>query len=193
MSPASAPLPQVKIIQVRLEPSGPAYPIRVISVDGDPWFVAKDAADAIGIRMDNALRHVLENDKGRAPVQTRGGTQQGSVVNGAGLRKMLLRSGKPEARRIQALIESDHLPRLRAAGFIKAPQPPSVVSVGEQQAPKVPESASEGATDRGAWIRQIAATMAQVTASANSPKPPPEELIQLLYTGLLKDAKQRPS
>lgn len=87
--------------------------------DGEPWFVAKDVCDALGIRTDT-VRTILDDDEvteilnpnsigvthGRAPL----------IVSEAGLYALVLKSRKPEAKRFQRWVTHEVLPSIRRSG-----------------------------------------------------------------------------
>ncbi len=86
--------------------------------DGEPWFVAKDVCDALGIRTDS-IRSILESDEvgetnpnsigvagGRAPL----------TVSEPGLYKLVMRSRKPESKAFQRWVTHEVLPALRRSG-----------------------------------------------------------------------------
>lgn len=86
--------------------------------DGEPWFVAKDVCDALGIRTDT-VRSILESDEvgetnpnsigvagGRAPL----------IVSEPGLYRLVMRSRKPEAKAFQRWVTHEVLPALRREG-----------------------------------------------------------------------------
>lgn len=92
--------------------------IRVSTVEGEPWFVAKDVCDALGIAT-NHLREEgrgLDEDevlnlpnwegKGKAPL----------VVSEPGLYKLIMRSRKPEAKAFQRWVTHEVLPAIRKTG-----------------------------------------------------------------------------
>lgn len=99
--------------------------IRVSTVEGEPWFVAKDVCDALGIAT-NHLREEgrgLDEDevlnlpnwegKGKAPL----------VVSEPGLYKLIMRSRKPEAKAFQRWVTHEVLPAIRkTGGYIAAKQ-----------------------------------------------------------------------
>ena len=64
--------------------------IRVIIRDGEPWFVGKDIATALGyVRTADAVReHVPDKFKGVGEMETPGGKQNVVVINEAGLYKL---------------------------------------------------------------------------------------------------------
>ena len=97
--------------------------IRALKVDGEPWFVAKDICDALGIAT-NHLREEgrgLDDDevmnlpnwegKGAAPL----------IITEAGLYSLILRSRKPEAKAFKRWVTHEVLPSIRAHGMYATP------------------------------------------------------------------------
>ena len=93
------------------------HPIRVVMVDGEPWFVAADVCKALDIA-DNraAIRKLDDDEKGVVSTDTLGGTQNISVVNESGRYALVLRSRKPEARKFAKWVTREVLPSIRQTG-----------------------------------------------------------------------------
>jgi prophage antirepressor-like protein len=100
-------------------------PLRVIDIDGEPWFVAKDVAGALGYpETSNPARlfaHVSDEWKGVNPIHTPGGIQQMLCLSEPGLYFFLGRSDKPLALPYQKWIAGDVVPSIRKKGFYAAP------------------------------------------------------------------------
>lgn len=93
------------------------HSIRVVDVEGSPWFVCSDVAEALGYRDSaNAARHLDDDEKGTRNVSTLGGTQKLTVISESGLYALVLRSRKPEARRFAKWVTSEVLPAIRKKG-----------------------------------------------------------------------------
>lgn len=100
--------------------------IRALSVDGEPWFVAKDIADTLSYRNTGQLTRILnEDEKGVQILHTPGGDQQFSMVNEAGFYHAVLqrRSSwiQDEAKRsnvesFQHWVTHEVLPAIRRTG-----------------------------------------------------------------------------
>ncbi len=89
--------------------------IRALSVDGEPWFVARDVTDALGL--DRTATYKLDEDeKGVRSTHTPGGDQQVSIISEAGFYKLVLKSRKPEAKAFQRWVTHEVLPALRRDG-----------------------------------------------------------------------------
>lgn len=89
--------------------------VHVEAVGEEPWFVAKDVCDALGIDKTAASR--LDGDeKGLRLTQTHGGEQQVLFVNEPGFYKLVMRSRKPEAKAFQRWVTHEVLPAIRRTG-----------------------------------------------------------------------------
>lgn len=91
--------------------------VRVVLVDGDPWFVASDVAAVLVIANPRSSLALLDDDeKGVHSVDTLGGAQQTTVVSEAGLYSLVMRSRRPEARAFKRWVTHDVLPSIRRSG-----------------------------------------------------------------------------
>lgn len=103
--------------------------IRVITIDGEPWFVAKDVAEALDYVWKGAsgnLKHVPEQWKGVRSVQTPSGDQDMSILSEQGLYFFLGRSDKPKALPLQMYVAGEVLPAIRKTGrYIATPAEPT--------------------------------------------------------------------
>ena len=61
--------------------------VRTVTINGDPWFVGKDVAAALGFTnpRDAISTHVFDEDKGVESIDTLGGKQKMTVINESGL------------------------------------------------------------------------------------------------------------
>lgn len=92
--------------------------LRVVENDGEPWFVAKDVCDALGIRTDT-IRTILDDDEVRETNPNTIGVAGGRnplIVSEPGLYKLVLKSRKPEAKAFQRWVTHEVLPALRRDG-----------------------------------------------------------------------------
>lgn len=98
--------------------------IRVVEIGGNPWFVAADVCETLGLASSwNTFRHLSEDErmsleKRACPnhVLFQGRTARLLVLNESGLYKLIMRSDKPEARRFQDWVTRDVLPAIRKDG-----------------------------------------------------------------------------
>lgn len=91
--------------------------IRVSTVEGEPWFVAKDVCDALGIsKYRDAVSRLDDDERGSVLVDTLGGAQETSTISEPGLYKLIMRSRKPEAKAFQRWVTHEVLPAIRKTG-----------------------------------------------------------------------------
>lgn len=92
--------------------------IRTVLIDGEPWFVGKDVAAALGYSdTAQAIRkHVEEEDKGVVEMTTPGGIQKITIINEPGIYSLALSSKLPSAKSFQRWITHDVIPTLRTTG-----------------------------------------------------------------------------
>lgn len=89
--------------------------------NGEPWFIAKDACDILGIRTNN-LRTILEpdeitelsNDYNIDIAQNGGKTPL--IISESGLYSLVLKSRKPEAKEFKRWVTHEVLPSIRKHG-----------------------------------------------------------------------------
>lgn len=85
--------------------------------DGEPSFIAKDVARALGYRMASDMtRRLDEDEKGTRSVRTPGGDQEMAVITEAGLYAAVLGSKVPEAKAFKRWVTHEVLPALRRDG-----------------------------------------------------------------------------
>ena len=58
--------------------------VRTVSIQGEPWFVAKDVAEILGYQDSHNLKRMLDDDEmDTRSVSTLGGTDQLSIISEA--------------------------------------------------------------------------------------------------------------
>lgn len=89
--------------------------IRIVTIDNQPWFVAKDVCDALQIV--NSARAVapLAADE-RNVHRLKVGGRANTVISESGVYKLTMRSDKPQARAFQDWVTRDVLPAIRKDG-----------------------------------------------------------------------------
>lgn len=93
-------------------------PIRVQLVDGEPWFVAKDVCQVLGIeKYRDAVSRLDEDERESVLVDTLGGTQKMSAVSESGLYSLIFQSRKPEAKKFRKWVTGEVLPSIRRKGY----------------------------------------------------------------------------
>lgn len=93
--------------------------VRVVhDANSEPWFVAKDVCEILGIvNPRDALSNLDDDEKGVANTDTLGGEQTLNTVSESGLYSLILRSRKPEAKVFKRWITHEVLPSLRKVGL----------------------------------------------------------------------------
>lgn len=96
-----------------------ASTIRVVEIDGEPWFVAKDVAEALEYVWNgtDCIRHVPEKWRGVRSVLTPSGEQEMVMLSEHGLYFFVVRSDKPRALPFQEWLAGEVLPTLRKRGY----------------------------------------------------------------------------
>lgn len=89
--------------------------VRVVEINGEPWFVAADVCRALEIDRSQT-RRLDEDEKGMYLTQTPGGEQEVSIVNEPGLYSLVLGSRKPEAKMFKRWITHEVIPAIRKHG-----------------------------------------------------------------------------
>lgn len=93
-------------------------PVRSLTIDGEPWFVAPDACEILGhSRVSNALRALDSEDLGTHLVSNKIGTEVPTqIVSEPGLYVLILRSNRPEAGEFRRWVTREVLPQIRRTG-----------------------------------------------------------------------------
>lgn len=105
--------------------------IRIVERDGEPWFVGKDIAAALGYKDTvNALKaHVDDEDKGGWRITTPSGEQQMTIINESGVYSLIFSSKLEKAREFKHWVTSDVLPAIRRHGAYLTPAAEKQLSV----------------------------------------------------------------
>lgn len=105
--------------------------VRTVEIDGTPWLVGKDVAEALGYKntKDALERHVDDEDKrqndGVVIHDSIGREQHPVIINESGLYSLVLSSKLPKAKAFKRWVTSEVLPALRKNGVyetVKAQQ-----------------------------------------------------------------------
>nr|DAH59415.1 MAG TPA: repressor domain protein [Caudoviricetes sp.] len=101
--------------------------VRTTVIDGEPWFVGKDVADALGYgAARNAIAaHVDEEDKLTHRFSASGQGRDMTVINESGLFSLVLGSKLPTAKKFKHWVTSEVLPAIRKTGGYQVPQSPA--------------------------------------------------------------------
>lgn len=93
--------------------------IRTMVIEGQPWFVGKDVARALGYKnISDALnKHVFDEDKGVAKCDTLGGNQIMTIVSESGMYSLIFGSKLERAKSFKHWVTSKVLPDIRKTGM----------------------------------------------------------------------------
>ena len=91
--------------------------IRTVQINDEPWFVAKDIAEALEYSWGGSrIAHIPDEWRGVASVVTPSGTQEMAVLSEQGMYFFLGRSDKPKALPFQMWLAKDVVPSIRRTG-----------------------------------------------------------------------------
>lgn len=92
--------------------------VRTVTIDGEPWFVAKDVATALGYSntRDAIAKHVDDDDKNTVVIRDGKGNPNQTVINESVLYSLVLSSKLPTAKKFKHWITSEVLPAIRKTG-----------------------------------------------------------------------------
>lgn len=106
--------------------------VRTVIINGEPWFVGKDVAEALGYSNASkaVINHVDDEDKqfmmidiahshfGNVPV----GQSKTTIINESGMYSLIMSSKLPSAKKFKHWVTSEVLPALRKTGSYSTPQ-----------------------------------------------------------------------
>jgi prophage antirepressor-like protein len=91
--------------------------VRVVTIDNEIWFVAKDICNILEISdVSNAVKPLSTKLKGTYNISTLGGNQSLLCINEQGLYKLIFKSRKPFAEEFQDWICETVIPAIRKDG-----------------------------------------------------------------------------
>ena len=119
--------------------------IRTIEQGGEPWFVGKDVARALGYGEGKSLanavaNHVDEDDRSVTEMMTEWGKRNFVIINESGLYSLVLGSKLPTAKKFKRWVTSEVLPSIRKHGAYMTTQkieeallnPDTIISLAQQ-------------------------------------------------------------
>lgn len=113
--------------------------IRTLNLDGNPWFVGKDVAEALGYKdPTTAIRSHCKGVLKLHPLQTAGGTQEVRILNEPDTFRLIVNSTLPEAERFERWLFEEVIPAIRKTGGYALPgaqpQPADPAALAQQLA-----------------------------------------------------------
>lgn len=103
--------------------------IRAFNIDGNPWFVGKDVAEALGYQdPTTAIRSHCKGVQKLHPIVDRlGRTQEVRILNEPDVYRLVAGSHLPEAMRFEAWLFEEVLPEIRKTGSYTLPGAQSAI------------------------------------------------------------------
>lgn len=85
---------------------------------GEPWFVAKDVCDILGLENSRKATAELDSDEKNTVTISDGiaGNPNKTVISEPGLYRLVMKSRKPEAKEFQRWVTHEVLPQIRRTG-----------------------------------------------------------------------------
>lgn len=123
--------------------------IRTMVIDGEPWFVGKDVAEALGYERptDTVRKRVDDEDRGISKMETPSGKQEMTIINESGIYTLVLGSKLESAKRFKRWVTSEVLPSIRKnGGYITGQEnmtPEQIMAAGLQAAQKIIDSKNQ--------------------------------------------------
>ena len=110
--------------------------VRTLGTAEVPLFVAIDVCNILGYKkpLEAISRHVDEEDRIKAEIDTKGGKQTVNCVNESGLYALIFGSKLESAKRFKRWVTSEVLPAIRKTGRYEAPAAPQYITVEQQYA-----------------------------------------------------------
>ena len=98
--------------------------IRIIEKNGEPWFIGKDVAEALGYEASrNAItKHVDDDDKLTHQIGASGQNRNMTIINESGLYSLIMSSKLPQAKAFKRWVTHEVLPTIRKTGSYKTPK-----------------------------------------------------------------------
>lgn len=96
-----------------------SHDVRAIANDGEPWFVGKDVAEALGYKNQrDAIKKQVEVEDKRPNVAIYDGRQNRkmTIINESGMYSLILSSTLPSAKKFKKWVTSEVLPSIRKNG-----------------------------------------------------------------------------
>ncbi|MER5350653.1 BRO family protein [Kitasatospora sp. NPDC002551] len=128
-----------------------ATAVRVVTIDGEPWFVAADVTTVLGYANGrDALSRLPERMKGSVVISDgTPGNPNRAVVSESGVYRLVMRSNLPAAERFQDWISEEVLPSIRRSGsYSVAPVAPMLPDMATPEGRRAVAAALLAAADR---------------------------------------------
>ncbi len=93
------------------------HTVRVIMQGNEPWWVAKDVCDVLGLNnITEALRSLDEDELSSEILKSGGQGREMKLISESGLYTLIMRSNKPAAKQFKRWVTHEVLPSIRKTG-----------------------------------------------------------------------------
>lgn len=105
--------------------------IRTVEINGEPWFVGKDIAQALGYSntADAIQKHIDEEDKLTSQIAIAGQNRNVICINESGVYALVFGSKLESAKKFKHWITSEVLPQIRKTGSYGVAKTPTEILV----------------------------------------------------------------
>ena len=88
--------------------------IRTVVIDGEPWFVAKDVCDILGVQnVTQSMQQLEDFERSMFNIGRQG---EANIISESGFYTLVLRSRKPIAKPFRLWVTQEVLPQIRKTG-----------------------------------------------------------------------------
>lgn len=107
--------------------------VRTVIIEGEPWFVGKDVAEALGYaNPKNAVpKHVDDEDKLCTQIEYAGQRREVTVINESGLYSLIFGSKLDSAKKFKHWVTEEVLPTIRKTGTYATNINSTEIPIGE--------------------------------------------------------------
>ncbi len=144
------------------------YEVRaVIDEDGNPWFVAKDVCDVLGIANSRQATSSFGEDELRvSTTYTKAGQREVTIVSESGLYRLLFQSRKPEAQRFCDWVTKVIIPEVRKTGGFGLAEAKARIEYLESELARLYQIVEANMIPLDSPMRKAALRMAESVAKA---------------------------
>lgn len=157
--------------------------VRVVTRNGEPWFVAADVCRILGIRdTSDAVSRLEDDEKGTGKTGTPGGEQEVLIVSESGLYALIFRSRKPNSVKFRRWVTGEVLPSIRKTGSYGKAKPAEQEVIQPDKRP-FPDWPMEELRTKQATVHMYRQTYGVLSAQWVAPQVgfpvPPRHLIEI--------------
>lgn len=146
------------------------HEVRVLDVNGEPWFVLADLCKVLGVRNSRmAATRLDEADVRQADISSSGQRRAMTIITESGMYDLVVRSDSPAAKPFQRWVTHEVLPAIRRTGaYATMPSVPQPQLSGKELLAAAVLEAAETIKQHEATIAQQAEDLAKALPKANT-------------------------